>query len=70
MFLLIRIHIVDKHEVYAKAQLHNFYEQLRAARETKFNLSSINLKNNLIEKFQDNLNFSNSNYFFVIITLL
>ena len=60
LFRLIQFHIVQKHGIYTLAQLHDFYEEISAERETKSTLRSIDLKNKLVEKFDDKLKFMKS----------
>ena len=60
LFRLIQFHIVQKHEIYTLAQLCHFYEEISAERETKSTLRSIDLKNKLVEKFDDKLEFMKS----------
>ena len=63
LFCLIQFHIVQKHEIYTLAQLHNFYEEISAEGETKSTLCNINLKNKLVEKFDDKLKFMKSSQY-------
>ena len=60
LFRLIQFHIVQKHEIYTLVQLRHFYEEMSAEGETKSMLRSINLKNKLVEKFDDKLKFMKS----------
>ena len=55
LFHLIQFHIVQKHEIYTLAQLRHFYEEISAEGETKSTLRSTDLKNKLLEKFDDKL---------------
>ena len=57
LFRLIQYHIVQKHEIYTLTQLRHFYEEISAEGETKSTLRSIDLKNKLVEKFDDKLKF-------------
>ena len=60
LFRLIQFHIVQKHEIYTLAQLRHFCVEIRAEGETKSTLRSIDLKNKLVEKFDDKLKFMKS----------
>ena len=60
LFSLIQYHIVQKHEIYTLAQLRHFYEKISAEGDTKSTLCCIDLKNKLVEKFDDKLKFTKS----------
>ena len=57
LFRLIQFHIVQKHEICTLEQLLHFYEEISAEGETKSTLRSIDLKNKIVEKFDDELKF-------------
>ena len=57
LFRLIQFHIVQKHEIYTLSQLPHFYEEISTEGETKSTLHDIDLKNKLVEKFDDKLKF-------------
>ena len=60
LFRLIQFHIVQTHEIYTSAQLRRFYEEISSEGETKSTLRGIDLKNKLVEKFDDKLKFMKS----------
>ena len=60
LFRLIQFRIVQKHEIHTLAQLRRCYEEISAEGKTKSTLSSIDLKNKLVEKFDDKLKFMKS----------
>ena len=57
LFRLIRFHMF---KIYTLAQLHHFYEEISAEGETKSTLRSTDLKNKLVEKFDNKLEFMKS----------
>ena len=63
LFHLIQFHIVQKYEIYTLAQLRHVYEKIRAKGATKSTLRTIDLKNKVVEKFDDKLKFMKSSQF-------